>query len=155
MHRLQKMTQENLSKDWSAVWLGFCKDPWVMEQFENSSRSVLRRLSLPASWKDDLKQEAILGLARQLMNDTTLGFLQRRGGFQPFLSTVIFRCCQKSARQFQNCQNHPLNEECHPWFDPTKGMDVQIDIQENASIGLTNQRDQPFKPWLLGTASKK
>lgn len=142
MSTLQKFVQEKDSNDWSDVWKALCNDEWFGNTLDRSARSVLRKKGRPVSWRDDIKQQAMIEIARQLMKSPSLGYQSDRGNLRSFLSVVIFRSCQKACRQFRSgnvtfVSPDPLDEPC---VDSAPELENQLDLHH-----CVDRLEEPFR----------
>lgn len=127
--------------DWTQIWALFYESPWFLRRLDFSARKLIHKLHAPVQWKDDVKQEALLVFARSIQRNPTLGFDLNRGSFGGFLSTIIYRCCQKGLRQFNHHHSQQIDEEhTHPFEDTTKEIDELLDLQNCLS-----QLPEPYK----------
>lgn len=134
MKTLLSIFRDGEKRGWSDVWMELCGNQWFLEKLERTSTWVLRQAGLPNSWKDDVRQEATLLFAKSLKRDPTLGFDESKGSVQPFISTVIYRCCQKGVRQFRNSLHQTIDgESAHPVYETTSAVDERLDLNECVS----------------------
>ena len=127
--------------EWTQVWELFYENPWFLRRLDFSARKLIYRLHFPVQWKEDIKQEALLVFARSIQRDRTLGFDETRGSYGAFLSTIIYRCCQKGVRQFNHYKKQKICEEyTHPFEELTDQMDEHLDLQH-----CLRQLPEPYK----------
>jgi DNA-directed RNA polymerase specialized sigma24 family protein len=116
--------------DWTQIWEMFYESPWFLKRLDFSARKLIHKLHFPNQWKEDIKQEALLVFARSIQRNRSLGFDTSRGSYGAFLSTIIYRCCQKGLRQFNHHNNQKIDEEhTHPFEDVTEQVDEHLDLQ--------------------------
>lgn len=114
---------------WTGIWQLFHEHAWFKQRLNSSAQRLLKANGLPAQLKDDVTQEASLVFARSLRRDTSLGFDEQKGVYAAFLSTIVYRCCQKGVRQFRREWAAPFNEELAMFADDfTEELSDQLDL---------------------------
>ena len=127
--------------DWTQIWELFYESPWFLRRLDFSARKLIHRLHFPIQWKADVKQEALLVFARSIQRDCSLGFDSNRGSYGAFVSTIIYRCCQKGLRQFNHYTRQRVDgEHTHPFEDTTEQMDEHLDLHY-----CLRQLPEPYK----------
>ena len=138
--------------EWLDVWQWMCQEPWFQRRLDWASQLVLRRTGCPRDWETDIKQQALLVLAANLRKKSDLGFDTARGRLGPFLSTVLYRCCQKAIRQFRGFHSASAVEEMpETYICSTDRQEALLDLHE-----VVDQLPNPWKEtmqWLLDERS--
>lgn len=130
LDHLLKYVQPDSSLEWTEVWQKFHDNRWFKKRLNDSAGRVISQTGLPQEWKEDVKQEALIVFSRALQRDKTLGFDERRGNFGSFISTIIYRCCQKGLRQFRRSINQAVTADKHPLTEPMEALDDRLDLRD-------------------------
>lgn len=131
MPQLEELFQETNTREWSEIWIQLYRDSWFRRKLNQSAIRVLHKLALPLGWKQDVTQEALLILARQLQRNRTLGYDSHRGQLSSFLSTVIYRSCLKSVRALNGPRHHSLEKVSNePFFESTPQVQESLDLHD-------------------------
>jgi RNA polymerase sigma factor (sigma-70 family) len=101
----------NNQRDWLDVWRLFVEHPWYQEQLQLCAQRVLRRSFGPLEWLEDLKQDAMMLLARKLRGTPDMNANREllEEHFPGWLGTIIRRDCQETLRQMRRRQ--PIGSE--------------------------------------------
>lgn len=126
------MHQDAIDADasWIDVWELFFEDPWFRRRLDFSARKLISQYQLPPQWIEDVKQEAVLIFSQSIRRDRSLRFDPNRGSFGAFISTIIYRCCQKALRQFNQVATRAIDESVHPVTEFVDALDEQLDFYQ-------------------------
>jgi RNA polymerase sigma factor (sigma-70 family) len=87
------------AEPWVRSWSQLVEDPWYQENLDKRARRVLRRANCPLEWIDDLKQDAMLLLARQLSHLVNPATLEPKLASPGWLLAAIRGHCQEALRR--------------------------------------------------------
>ncbi len=133
LEELKAIHQQALESNfhWTLVWDLFTENEWFLNRLDYSARAVLTKYHFPLQWKEDVKQEALIQFARSIKRNVSLGYNSERGSFGAFLSTIIYRSCQKGLRQFRHSFCSSIDDEFkHPVVEYAQELDERIDLRE-------------------------
>ena len=99
--RQKHMAAIRSNKHWTEIWDIFYCDPWFQSKLQSFVDRMIRKNRLPADWKDDITQEAVLAFANEIRKRSNLGFDPEKGSYFAFVLTILSRCCAKGTRQFR------------------------------------------------------
>jgi RNA polymerase sigma factor (sigma-70 family) len=88
---------------WHDVWRLFIEHPWYQAELHRAAVRTLRHARLHHQWIDDVTQQAMILLARDLRRSADL-HLDRAAAeehFAGWLGTIIRRHCQQAARSMR------------------------------------------------------
>jgi DNA-directed RNA polymerase specialized sigma24 family protein len=91
---------------WHQVWRVLLSHPWYQDELRRAAFRTLRPARLHLQWIDDVKQEAMLLLARDLRHSADL-HVDRAAAeehFAAWLRKIIMRHCQQAARSMRRAQ---------------------------------------------------
>ena len=128
------------------IWRMFCEDPWFNNQLSGFAALAATNYNLPTTHIEDIKQESLLRFASSLQSNPLLGFEPNTGAnYHGYLSTIIYRQCVKSTRQFLNaCES--LDDIAQPVVNQWDQVDEQLDFHHLLSV-----IDEPFRSVLMST----
>jgi len=120
---------------WLDVWRLFLEHPWYQEQLDLCAQRVLRRAGCSRQLLGDVKQDAMLLLARKLRKTPDLHIDHQRAEehFPGWMETIITRDCLEALRRIRRRQ--PLSSEAVS-DDQFAGEDADIDSQIDFSLLL-------------------
>jgi RNA polymerase sigma factor (sigma-70 family) len=96
-----RSTASALPAHWNTVWRLLVCDPWYQRQLYFCARKLLRRNNGPPDWLEDVQQEAITILGRQLQcsPDLHVDAARVEEHFAPWMRWIIYRTCQEAVRR--------------------------------------------------------
>lgn len=132
---LQLLDSQTPAVDWRLVWRLLVEHPWYQSQLDYCATWVLRSGKAPHQWLDDLRQDAILLLARTLRQRPDLGIDRCRANdkFAPWLRTIIVRDCREALRRMRRLHRR---ETALPQQPPTVDRRQQLDVQIDLSMAI-------------------
>ena len=91
---------------WQEVWRLFIGHPWYQTELRRAAVRTLRPARLHLQWIDDVIQDAMLLLARDLRRSADLHVdrAAAKDHFAGWLATIILRHCQQAARSMRRAQ---------------------------------------------------
>lgn len=139
----QNAIQSNRSS--TEIWELFYDDPWFRSRLEKCAHYTASRFYLSRDYKDDIRQEALILFSRSIQRDVSLGYDSERGSYGAFVTTIIYRCCQKATRQFRRFSCPSATPEL---FTPTAER-VSQHIFEFDLIDSIERISEPCRSTLL------
>jgi RNA polymerase sigma factor (sigma-70 family) len=88
---------------WTEIWNAFVENPWYRGRVAFLTRSILVKGNAPLSWSDDIQQDAILLLARDLRERRDLGLNRARpeAEFEGWINTIISHHIRQALRRMR------------------------------------------------------
>lgn len=126
---------------WLDVWRLLIEHPWYQEQLAACARQEMRRVRAPDEWLDDVKQDAMLLLARRLRLAPDLRIDRRRARehFPGWMGTIIRRHCQEALRRMRR-----LHHRTQEILDQDIGREPRLALE--AKIDLSMMLDKLAEP---------
>jgi len=90
------------AKPWREIWQLIVEHAWFQNKLEQLAQKVRRQAKLNAVDVEDIKQHVLLEIAAAIQRNLSLGFDADKGKYQAFMSTIVYRACLKSLRQFKS-----------------------------------------------------
>ena len=129
---------------WWRVWRLFVEHAWYQQLLDQCVSMVMTRRSAPPGWLDDVKQDAILLLARDLRRTTDLNVDHDRveAHFEPWMRTITMRHCQQALRGMRRKAEWTADEAAAGLFggDDRRHQAARIDVQ--AALDRLRQPDR-------------
>ncbi len=117
--------------EWLVLWRLFVEHPWYQEQLDLLAGCLVRRLGGVRPAIEDVKQDAILVLARKLRSTPDLHIDRDRAQhhFAGWMATIIRSDCLEALRRLRKPQplsNDVVNEDRSP--DRSVDLEARIDL---------------------------
>lgn len=120
-----------------AVWHLLLDDKWFRDELTHRAAITLRAMKLPVDWQEDVAQDALLILLREIGHTTNLHFDARRiDKFDAWLGTILSHACHEAARTPR--QRRQRMAQLYPAQLADKGAEsnLQLDELRNAIADL-------------------
>jgi RNA polymerase sigma factor (sigma-70 family) len=120
---------------WLATWRLLVQDAWFQEQLDQSSRRVIRHQAAPLQMLEDVKQQAMLLLARDLHHapDLHVDHQRVRKHFPGWLSTIIGRDCRQAIRFLRRLH---FSEQSSIEFDKAHDSSSELDFRIDLNLAV-------------------
>jgi hypothetical protein len=98
--RLVKGLRSGHNDQWENIWRVIVSDPWYQHKLTVCAAKCLSRHGKSGDWLEDVKQEAMLLLARQLAvsPDLHVDIQRAEEHFDPWMRQIIYHHCQEAVR---------------------------------------------------------
>lgn len=127
------------TQGWNSAWRFLVAHRCYQRELDRRARRVLRATRCGSDWLDDVKQEAVLALSRDIRRETERGTPLDESRFVGWLCCVTSRNCQKAVWNIQRNRAASLVErdvEDHSgrWPAIEGRLDVAILVHELSEI---------------------
>ena len=138
---LEHFTALHTMRSWQDIWGLFYNNLWFRQKLKRCVRKAAREAGLGPDCYDDIQQEALIGFAKALQRNCSLGFNLSKGTFEGFLHVVIYRCCLKGLRQFQRRhRSMPDDDFMHPYYEEHSQLEKLVDFRH-----VADQIAEPYR----------
>lgn len=113
------------------VWQIFANSEFYREQLSACAKISLMETGAPKSWADDIVQEAMILLARQLRRRSDLGYQLGRPPeqFASWFRTILFRQCHETIRSYRRKHGRDLPLELASVSLPPEVIEQKLDVR--------------------------
>jgi RNA polymerase sigma factor (sigma-70 family) len=125
---LDAVRNPNRSRD---VWQIFANSEFYREQLSTCAKISLMETGAPKSWADDIVQEAMVLLARQLRKRSDLGYQLDRPTkqFASWIRTILFRQCHEAIRSYRRKHGRDLPLNLASVSQPPEVIEQKLDLR--------------------------
>jgi DNA-directed RNA polymerase specialized sigma24 family protein len=123
--------------DWHHVWQTLVCDPWYQQQLFCCARKLLRRSNRPSDWLEEVQQEAMTILGRQLRlsPDLHVDMTRVHEHFAPWMRWIIYRTCQEALRRLRRMYGKVTYLTELELLNLTIEDDVETHVEISLAIG--------------------
>jgi RNA polymerase sigma factor (sigma-70 family) len=144
--------------DWRAVWGLMVEDAWYQDQLAACAYKMSKRCIARGESADDLRQEAMTLLGRQLRRSPDLHADPRRIDvhFEPWVRSIIFRHCLEALRRLLRTRRQVMSlPEGIDLIDPrtltrSEWADISLIVED-----MPKPMRTVFQLWLGGLKCKE
>ena len=125
---------------WLEVWRLLINDDWYRAQLRRCAEQVVRSGGAPQAWVDDVEQDAVLLLARQLQRTVDLSYDLDRSPdqFGGWIRTIMFRQCREAMRGMR--RRHGGHQTLQD--DQNGATELSMDAQIDLRLAIDGLQDQ-------------
>jgi RNA polymerase sigma factor (sigma-70 family) len=121
---------------WHAVWRLFVEHPWYQSELHHAALRVLATAGLHFQWADDVKQQAMLLLARRLRHSPDLHVDRALAAdrFAGWLATIIAHHCRDAARSMRRAQRRAGLQQRVGFAAPSRPLPIDLILDLRSAI---------------------